>query len=187
MGIWESVVVALGLSMDAFAAAVVKGLASGRDDRRGARVAGAYFGAFQALMPALGFLIAYPARQWIEGADHWIAFSLMALIGAGMIRDSLSGGGEGADASLSFSAMLPLAVATSIDALAVGVTHAVTGGTGIAVPALIIGAITYCMAYVGVRAGGYLGKRFRTGAQIAGGAVLIAMGARVLFLHLANA
>ena len=187
MGIWESVLVALGLSMDAFAAAVVKGLASGRDDRRGARAAGAYFGAFQALMPAAGFYAAYPARQWIEGADHWIAFFLMALIGAEMIRDAFSGSEARADASFAFSAMLPLAVATSIDALAVGVTFAVTGGRSIALPAVIIGGVTFLMAYAGVRAGGYLGKRFKTGAQIAGGIVLIAMGARILFQHLSSA
>lgn len=186
MDIWESLLIGLGLSMDAFAAAVVKGLAAGRDDRRLARIAGAYFGAFQALMPVVGFTAAYPARHWIEGADHWIAFSLMALIGAGMIREAFSGETGDRNASVSFSAMLPLAVATSIDALAVGVTYAVAGGNGIALTALIIGVTTFSMSYVGVRAGGFLGKRFRAGAQIAGGAILIFMGVRVLLLHLAN-
>ena len=126
MGAWELIVTAIGLSMDAFAVAVCKGLSLRNLRWRQCAVVGLYFGAFQAIMPLIGYFLGVQFREYITSVDHWIAFVLLALIGAKMLHEALSGGEEAGsnDASMSVRAMLPLAVATSIDALAVGVTFA---------------------------------------------------------------
>ena len=162
MGAWELVVTAIGLSMDAFAVAVCKGLSLRNLRWRQCAVVGLYFGAFQAIMPLIGYFLGVQFREYITSVDHWIAFVLLALIGARSIPPGALSGGEEAgssDASLSFRAMLPLAVATSIDALAVGVTFAFLRVQ--IVPAVAsIGAITFALSLAGVKIGNVFGDRF---------------------------
>ena len=174
MGAWELVVTAIGLSMDAFAVAVCKGLSLRNLRWRQCAVVGLYFGAFQAIMPLIGYFLGVQFREYITSVDHWIAFVLLALIGAKMLHEALSGGEEAGsnDASLSFRAMLPLAVATSIDALAVGVTFAFLRVQ--IVPAVAsIGAITFALSFAGVKIGNVFGDRFEKKAEICGGVILI--------------
>ena len=185
MGAWELVVTAIGLSMDAFAVAVCKGLSLRNLRWRQCAVVGLYFGAFQALMTLIGYFLGVQFREYITSVDHWIAFALLALIGAKMLHEALSGGEEAGsnDASLSFRAMLPLAVATSIDALAVGVTFAFLRVQ--IVPAVAsIGAITFALSFAGVKIGNVFGDRFQKKAEICGGIILILIGAKILLEHL---
>ena len=185
MGAWELVVTAIGLSMDAFAVAVCKGLSLRNLRWRQCAVVGQYFGAFQAIMPLIGYFLGVQFREYITSVDHWIAFVLLALIGAKMLHEALSGGEEAGsnDASLSFRAMLPLAVATSIDALAVGVTFAFLRVQ--IVPAVAsIGAITFALSFAGVKIGNVFGDRFEKKAEICGGVILILIGAKILLEHL---
>lgn len=180
--LWEVLILAVGLSMDAFAVAVCKGLSSPAAGNRQALAAGVYFGGFQALMPLAGYLLGRQFQSLIANVDHWIAFVLLALIGGSMIREA-RGGGETLDARFDLRAMLPLAVAKSIDALAVGVTFAF-----LRVPILpavcLIGAVTFILSGAGVRLGGIVGAKCRAGAQLLGGAVLILMGLKILLEHL---
>ena len=181
MGAWELVVTA----MDAFAVAVCKGLSLRNLRWRQCAVVGLYFGAFQAIMPLIGYFLGVQFREYITSVDHWIAFVLLALIGAKMLHEALSGGEEAGsnDASLSFRAMLPLAVATSIDALAVGVTFAFLRVQ--IVPAVAsIGAITFALSFAGVKIGNVFGDRFEKKAEICGGVILILIGAKILLEHL---
>ena len=185
MGAWELVVTAIGLSMDAFAVAVCKGLSLRNLRWRQCAVVGLYFGACQALMPLIGYYLGVQFREYITSVDHWIAFALLVLIGAKMLHEALSGGEEAGsnDASLSFRAMLPLAVATSIDALAVGVTFAFLRVQ--IVPAVAsIGAITFALSFAGVKIGNVFGDRFEKKAEICGGVILILIGAKILLEHL---
>ena len=185
MGAWELVVTAIGLSMDAFAVAVCKGLSLRNLRWRQCAVVGLYFGAFQAIMPLIGYFLGVQFREYITSVDHWIAFVLLALIGAKMLHEALSGGEEAGsnDASLSFRAMLPLAVTTSIDALAVGVSLAALN-VNIAAAAGFIGGVTFvcCLVghFLGRRFGSLLGKR----AEILGGLILIGIGLKILVEHL---
>ena len=183
MTFWELFAAACALSADAFAAAVCKGLAAEKLRARQALTAGLWFGGFQALMPALGYLLGQRFTKYIAAIDHWIAFILLGTIGINMIRESCAGDDDIPDASFRPKAMLPLAVATSIDALAVGVTYAF-----LAVPILpavsLIGILTFTLSASGVRLGHLSGTRFRKPAERAGGAVLILMGTRILLSHL---
>ena len=184
MEMTELLVLAVGLSMDAFAVSVCKGLSAGRVKLGHALTAGLWFGGFQALMPFLGWLLGVQFQSLITNVDHWIAFVLLGLIGANMIRES-RGGGEEEELGASFGvrAMLPLAVATSIDALTVGVTFAflkVDIGPAVA----LIGIITCVLSAVGVRAGGVVGEKGKSWAELAGGVVLILMGCKILLEHL---
>jgi putative Mn2+ efflux pump MntP len=182
MRLWELFVIAVGLSMDAFAVSICKGLSLDRLTPRHALTAGCYFGGFQALMPLLGYLLGTRFQHMITSVDHWIAFILLALIGANMIRES-RGEGECTDGSLSFKAMLPLAVATSIDALAVGITFAFLQ-VNIVPAVLFIGSITFVLSAVGILVGNVFGARYRAKAEFFGGAVLVAMGLKILLEHL---
>ena len=185
MGVWELIVTAIGLSMDAFAVAVCKGLSLRNLRWRQCAVVGLYFGAFQAVMPLIGYFLGVQFREYITSVDHWIAFVLLALIGAKMLHEAISGGEEAGsnDASLSCRAMLPLAVATSIDALAVGVTFAFLRVQ--IVPAVSsIGMITFALSFAGVKIGNVFGDRFQKKAEICGGVILILIGAKILLEHL---
>ena len=185
MTLLEIFLVAIGLSMDAFAVAICKGLAMPQINKKQTLLIGAYFGVFQALMPLIGYFLGVQFREYITSVDHWIAFVLLALIGAKMLHEALSGGEEAGsnDASLSFRAMLPLAVATSIDALAVGVTFAFLRVQ--IVPAVAsIGAITFALSFAGVKIGNVFGDRFEKKAEICGGVILILIGAKILLEHL---
>ncbi len=182
MGYWELLAIAVGLSMDAFAVAVGKGLASGGTKTGKAVLVGLYFGGFQALMPAIGYLLGSQFGSLIVDFDHWIAFGLLALIGAKMIWESRDCEKE-ADGSCGLRAMLPLAVATSIDALAVGVSLAFLRAS--IVPAIsLIGFVTFVLSFVGYRLGGMFGARRRSQAELVGGLILIAIGVKILAEHL---
>ena len=182
MGLWELFLVAVGLSMDAFAVSVCKGLSVSRVQVKHSLICGAYFGLFQALMPLLGWLLGVQFQSMITSIDHWIAFVLLAVIGVNMIRESREEG-EDVDCSFTPRAMLPLAVATSIDALAVGVTFAFL--KVLILPAVtFIGVTTFLLSAVGVRVGAVFGARFRSGAELAGGVILVLMGLKILVEHL---
>ena len=182
MHIWELFVLAVGLSMDAFAVSVCKGLAVRRAGARECLTAGVWFGAFQALMPLLGYFLGTTFAEKITAVDHWIAFVLLALIGANMIRESF-GEEEGQSASMTPQAMFPLAIATSIDALAVGVTFALL--TIRIIPAVTtIGVITCALSALGVKLGSIFGARWRNRAELAGGIILILLGTKILLEHL---
>ena len=182
MGLWELFLVAVGLSMDAFAVSVCKGLSVSRVQVKHSLICGAYFGLFQALMPLLGWLLGVQFQSMITSIDHWIAFVLLAVIGVNMIRESREEG-EDVDCSFTPRAMLPLAVATSIDALAVGVTFAFL--KVLILPAVtFIGVTTFLLSAIGVRVGAVFGARFRSGAELAGGVILVLMGLKILVEHL---
>lgn len=182
MGPVELVAIAFGLAMDAFAVSVGKGLSVGRARPVHALTVGAWFGGFQALMPLLGFLLGYRFGPLITSYDHWVAFGLLALIGAKMIRESLDHEAT-VDASFAPRAMFPLAVATSIDALAVGVTFAFLEVA--IVPAIaVVGVITFAMSVVGLTMGSRLGERYKSRAELVGGLILIGLGVRILIEHL---
>ena len=145
--------------------------------------AGLYFGAFQALMPLVGFLLGFKLERFIVSIDHWIAFALLAIIGGNMIKEAFGGEDDEHDASFSFKAMLPLAVATSIDALAVGISFAFLG-VDIVTAALLIGVTTFLLSAVGVLVGNAFGTKYKSKAELAGGVVLILIGLKILLEHL---
>ena len=181
----ELIILAVGLSMDAFAVAVCKGLALGKAGAREMLIPGAWFGVFQALMPLIGWFLGARFEKYIVSVDHWIAFLLLGGIGFNMLREAWRGGEEaGADeASLRAKVMLPLAVATSIDALAVGITFAFLRVR--ILPAVrFIGGITFLLSMAGVKAGSLFGARWRRGAETAGGVILILLGLKILLEHL---
>ncbi len=187
MGILELILIAVGLSMDAFAVSMCKGLCMKRLNRRNALVIAAFFGGFQAAMPLLGWLLGKQFENYITAVDHWIAFGLLSVIGGKMLYDALHGGEE-TDCPvdpdrLDLRELLMLAVATSIDALAVGVTFAFLQVS--IVPAVsLIGAITFALSFIGVAVGFKFGAKYEKKAQIAGGAVLILIGLKILLEHL---
>ena len=182
MSIWELTVISVGLAMDAFAVSVCKGLAMKQMNWRHAALAGVYFGGFQMLMPLFGYLLGTGFRDRIASVDHWIAFVLLAAIGANMVREAFSDEEE-ADGSFDVKTMLLLAVATSIDALAVGVTFAFLK-VNILLAVCLIGAVTFVLSVTGVRVGNVFGKKYRSRAELAGGVILILMGLKILLEHL---
>ena len=186
MSIWELFIIAVGLSMDAFAVSVCKGLSAGRVRLGHALTAGIWFGGFQALMPFLGWLLGSRFQSFISSVDHWIAFLLLGLIGLNMVRESRSQEEDEVGASFAPKAMLPLAVATSIDALTVGITFAFLqlDQMDILWAVSLIGVITFLLSAIGVKAGGIVGERGKSRAELAGGIVLILMGCKILVEHL---
>ena len=183
MVMFELFVIALGLSMDAFAVSVCKGLSVQKLRPKHALLCGLYFGGFQALMPFLGWLLGIRFQDLIVSIDHWIAFVLLGIIGINMIRESRECEEECPDASFSIKAMIPLAVATSIDALAVGVTFAFLSVD--IVPAVsFIGVTTFVCSAIGVKIGNVFGLRFKSKAELLGGVVLVGMGLKILIEHL---
>ena len=183
MGVIELLVLALGLSMDAFAVSICKGLSVPKLQAKHCLICGVYFGGFQALMPLIGWALGIRVQSMITNIDHWIAFVLLAVIGANMIKESFSKEEECPDASFGFKTMLTLAVATSIDALAVGVTFAFLD-VSIVPAVLLIGATTFVCSTVGVKIGNVFGNRFQSKAEFLGGLVLIAIGLKILIEHL---
>ena len=183
MSLWELFVIAVGLSMDACAVSICKGLSVGRVRPGHALTCGGYFGLFQGLMPLLGWLLGVRFQSVIVSIDHWIAFALLGLIGLNMIRESREDEEECLDCSFGFRAMLPLAIATSIDALAVGVTFAFLQVD--IIPAVcFIGIVTFTLSTLGTWVGGMFGARFKSKAEFVGGAILMLMGTRILMEHL---
>ena len=193
MQLWELFLIAVGLSMDAFAVAICKGLSVQKIKPHHTLIAGAWFGGFQALMPLTGYLLGTAFAHIVESVDHWIAFVLLGIIGINMIREALSkeeeeedcGCSEKNTGSFGVKSMFPMAVATSIDALAVGVSFAFLQIDGQIVPAItFIGVITFVLSAIGVVVGNVFGARFKSKAELAGGIVLIAMGTKILIEHL---
>ena len=182
MGLWELFILAVGLAMDAFSVAVCKGLSVCQVKKKHVLTTGLYFGAFQALMPAAGYLLGTGFQAQMQKIDHWIAFILLSLIGVNMIRESRSEA-ECLDGCFGPKAMLPLAVATSIDALAVGVTFAFLKVQ--IVPAVsFIGIVTFVISCAGVLIGNRFGAKYKSKAELAGGLVLVCMGVKILVEHL---
>lgn len=184
MSLFSLFLLAVGLSMDAFAVAVCKGLATPKITLKKACVVGLWFGAFQALMPTLGYLVGYRFQEKITAIDHWIAFVLLVFIGANMIRESFSKEEEGANASLAFKEMLLLAIATSIDALAVGVTFAFLPDIPILPAVSFIGVITFLLSALGMKVGNVFGMKYKARAELVGGIILILIGSKILIEHL---
>lgn len=178
MGIIELFVLAVGLSMDAFAVSVCKGLSLGKISKKHMALAGTWFGGFQALMPLLGYYLGRFFTDAITEYDHWIAFVLLAIIGGNMIKESF-GGEENMDSSMTVHSMFLLAVATSIDALAVGVTFAFLRVS--IIPAVsFIGLVTFVCSAVGVKIGSIFGTKYRARAELCGGVILIFIGSKIL-------
>lgn len=183
MAFWELMLLAVGLSMDAFAVAICKGLAMDKVTLQRAAVVGLWFGGFQGLMPLLGWLLGSRFAAYITAVDHWIAFALLVLLGINMIREARCPDEEDTNASLAFRVMLPMAVATSIDALAVGVSLTCME-VDILTAAGVIGAVAFCLSVLGGLLGRRLGCLFQRRAELAGGIVLILIGVRILIEHL---
>lgn len=183
MNLIELLILAVGLSMDAFAVAICKGLALREVKPAQMALVGLWFGGFQALMPVVGYLIGVQFSAYITAIDHWIAFALLALIGGNMVKEALSKDEEEADASLSAKKMLPLAVATSIDALAVGVSFAFLN-VQIDLAAGFIGTVTFVLSAVGVKVGSLFGAKYKSRAELIGGVILILLGLKILLEHL---
>lgn len=182
MSLWELFIIAVGLSMDAFAVSVCKGLSVQKVKPKHYLIVAAYFGGFQALMPLLGYLLGVRFEAMVANVDHWIVFVLLGLIGANMVRESRAGE-EKLDDSFTVSTMLILAVATSIDALAIGVTFAFLG-VNIVEAIILIGITTGIISGVGLKIGNVFGSRYKSKAEMAGSIVLILMGIKILVQHL---
>ena len=183
MGLIELFLIAVGLSMDAFAVSVCKGLAMPKCTFKKAAIVGLWFGGFQALMPAIGYVLGAQFQETIASIDHWIAFVLLALIGGNMIHEALDNDEEEADASLDVKTMFLLAVATSIDALAIGITFAFLKVN--IIPAVcFIGIVTFIISFAGVKIGNVFGVRYKNKAEIVGGVILILLGPKILLEHL---
>lgn len=183
MTILELFVLAVGLSMDAFAVAVCKGLAIGRIQWKHVLIVGLWFGGFQALMPLIGYLLGSSFAEYIVAVDHWIAMILLTLIGANMIRESLDRDPEHVNPSLGIRTMFIMAVATSIDALAVGVTFAFLEVR--ILPAVsFIGVTTFLLSALGVKIGSIFGTKYKSKAELLGGVILILLGIKILLEHL---
>ena len=188
MGLGELLLLALGVSMDAFAVSICKGLAMKHATIKEGLTCGIWFGGFQAMMPLMGFFLGTLFASAIRAIDHWVAFVLLAFIGANMLKEAFEKDcgccGEEHDADLSVKTMFVMAVATSIDALAVGISLAMAGDVNIASAVILIGAFTCGMSALGVKIGNVFGSRFEKKAQFAGGAILILLGIKILVEHL---
>ena len=174
---------AVGLAMDAFAVSICKGLAMREKVLKKGIIVGLWFGGFQAIMPTIGFFLGTQFKDQITSIDHWIAFVLLGLIGINMVKEALSNDEEQADDSIAVKEMFMLAVATSIDALAVGITFAFLN-VHIVSAASMIGVCTFLISFAGVKIGNIFGTKYKSKAELAGGIILILLGFKILFEHL---
>ncbi|MBR3869780.1 MAG: manganese efflux pump [Clostridia bacterium] len=187
MGFWELLLLAIGVSMDAFAVSVCKGLSTKKASVSNMAKCGVWFGGFQALMPLIGFFLGSLFAEQIVAVDHWVAFVLLALIGANMLKEAFSKEEEcdcDKNADFSIKTMFTMAVATSIDALAIGISLAMAGNVNIWTAILLIGITTGLLSALGVKIGSIFGDKFEKKAQIAGGVILIILGLKILLEHL---
>lgn len=192
MGIIELLLLAVGLSMDAFAVSVCKGLGMKKISFKNCAICGVWFGGFQALMPFIGYILGARFESYVDAIAPWIAFILLALIGGNMIREALSKEEEETSADLDVKTMFLMAVATSIDALAVGITFAcvpvniatASALVNILLAVIIIGITTFILSCIGVKVGNVFGTRYKSKAELAGGIILILIGVKILFEHL---
>ena len=188
MGFGELFLLAIGVSMDAFAVSICKGLATRKAGLREMGTCGVWFGGFQALMPLIGFFLGTLFATAIEAFDHWVAFGLLALIGGNMLKEAL--GKEDCDCcedengDFGFKTMFVMAIATSIDALAIGVSMALAGNVNIWIAITLIGITTCVTSALGVKIGNVFGSKFKKKAEAAGGIILILLGLRILLEHL---
>ena len=188
MGFLEMLSLAIGVSMDAFAVSVCKGLCMKKSSAKASVICGTWFGGFQALMPLIGFFLGSLFAKYIVTVDHWVAFALLAFIGANMLKEAFTKEEceccDTSGADLSFKTMFVMAIATSIDALAVGISLAMAGNVHIFTAIALIGTFTFFMSAVGVQLGNIFGSRFEKPAQIAGGVILILLGTKILLEHM---
>lgn len=184
MGLLELFILAVGLSMDAFAVSVCKGLSTQKLKAKHYLIIGAWFGGFQALMPTIGYFLGSTFEKYITSFDHWVAFILLAIIGGNMIREGCLKEDGKANDSFSFKTMIVLAVATSIDALAVGITFALLPDVNIVAAVSFIGVITFVISAIGLKVGNIFGLKYKSKAEIAGGVILILIGTKILLEHL---
>ena len=187
MGFGELFLLAIGLSMDAFAVSVCKGLSVKRAGIKESALCGAWFGGFQGLMPLIGYLLGAMFADAIEKFDHWIAFGLLVIIGINMLKEAFEKECDcdcEKNADFSVKTMFVMAVATSIDALAVGISLAMAGNVNIVAAVILIGTTTFLLSGLGVKIGNLFGNRFEKKAQIAGGVILIGLGIKILLEHL---
>lgn len=182
MSVIEILIIGIGLAMDAFAVSICKGLSTRTLKLKHAFICGGYFGIFQGLMPLIGYILGIQFQSKIESIDHWIAFILLTLIGLNMVKEAF-GNDENVDPDFSPKAMFPLAIATSIDALAIGVTFAFLN-VNILLAITIIAIVTCLISMLGVKIGHVFGIKYKSKAEIAGGIILIIMGIRILIEHL---
>lgn len=178
MSLFDLIMIGISLSMDAFAVSICKGLSVRKVRLSHALICGAWFGAFQAIMPSLGYFLGSRFEHLLNSVGPWVAFILLAVIGVNMVRESF-GGDETVDNDFSAKAMLPLAVATSIDAFAVGVGFAAMEAN-IVVAALLIGCTTFTLSAIGVKVGAVFGDKYRAVSERIGGLVLILIGLKTL-------
>ena len=183
MSIIEVFLIGIGLAMDAFAVAVCKGLSMKKLDIKKCIIIGLYFGLFQGLMPVIGYLLGTSFESFITKIDHWIAFGLLLLIGISMIKEAFKKDCEEDNDNVDFKTMIVLSIATSIDALAIGITFAFLK-VDIILSAFIIGITTFILSIIGVMIGNKFGNRYEQKAQLTGGAILILMGFKILLEHL---
>ena len=189
MGIGELFLLAVGLSMDAFAVSICKGLAMKKATLKAEATCGLWFGGFQMLMPIIGFFLGSLFAEAIEAFDHWVAFGLLVIIGINMLKEALEKEDESddnpeKDADLSVRTMFLMAVATSIDALAVGISLAMVGSVNIWLAAAFIGICTFLLSALGVKIGNLFGSRYEKKAEFTGGVILILLGMKILLEHL---
>ena len=189
MGIIEIFMLAVGLSMDAFAVSICKGLCMKKATLKAQATCGIWFGGFQGLMPLIGFFLGTLFAEAIQAFDHWVAFVLLAIIGANMLKEAFSKETEEAcdvngEVDMSAKTMFVMAVATSIDALAVGISLAMAGDVNIWLAVAMIGATTFILSAIGVKVGNVFGSRYEKKAQFCGGVILVLLGLKILLEHL---
>ena len=186
MGFFELLFLAFGLSMDAFAVSICKGLSMKKATIKAGATCGLWFGGFQALMPLIGFFLGTMFAEAIQSFDHWVAFGLLAIIGINMLKEAFCKCEEceNQDADLSVKTMFIMAIATSIDAMAVGISLAMAGNVNIFLAIALIGVVTFLMSALGVKIGNVFGSRFEKKAQLTGGVILILLGLKILLEHL---
>lgn len=183
MGILEIFLVGVGLAMDAFAVSICKGLSMKKLDWKKAIIIALYFGIFQAVMPVIGYFLGTTFESLVTQIDHWIAFILLGIIGINMIKEAFSNDSENVNDKVDFKTMIILAIATSIDALAIGITFAFFK-TNLLLAVIIIGIITFMLSLIGVKIGNKFGNKYEKKAEIFGGVILILIGVKILIEHL---
>lgn len=183
MGVVEILLISLGLAMDAFAVSVCKGLAMKKMSWKKAIIIGLYFGVFQAVMPTIGFFLGTTFERFITNIDHWIAFILLVGIGINMIKEAFDEESENRNDNVDIKTMLVLSIATSIDALAIGITFACLK-MHILMPVITIGVTTFIISVIGVKIGNRFGDKYEKKAETMGGVILILLGTKILLEHL---
>jgi manganese efflux pump family protein len=183
MGIIELILLSIGLAMDAFAVSICKGISMKKMNWKKAVIIGIYFGGFQALMPVIGYFLGTAFESIITNIDHWVAFILLGIIGGNMIKESFENESENSNDDVSFKTMIMLAIATSIDALAIGITFAFLKVNLIAAISMI-GVITFVLSVIGTKIGNRFGDKYESKAELVGGIILVLLGIKILLEHL---